>query len=102
MAAGLGCEGLTSGDDEPVAIVIVNPPSSIDTGQTLPITARALNRSGDTIPGLTPALISQNPDTLVADSVTGTITGRLKGTGRLVAAVGSTQSEILQIPVVAP
>jgi len=102
MAAGLGCTGLASGDDEPFAIVFVNPPTNIQIDQTLPITARALNRGGDTIAGAMLELFAENPDTLVVDAAAGTITGRLAGAGRLVASAPNDVLGRLTVTVVAP
>lgn len=103
MAAGLlGCEGLTSGDGDPVAIEFIDPPDSILVGETLTVQVRALNRSGDSIPGVIPKLLSENPDTLAVTDDSTAIIGRIAGPGRMRAVIGDLQTAIFPIPVRTP
>lgn len=95
----LACEGVTSGTDTPVALVVLNKPDSILVGDTAVIQVRALNRSGDTIPNAVIVLFSRNPDTLGVDSARMAVIGLQKGTGRAVAVSGGLPSETFLIPV---
>lgn len=84
----LGCEGLSSAEDKPVAIEIVAPPDSILVGDTIVIQVRVLNRSGDSIPGAVVTLISLTPDTLGVDNARLAVIGKAVGPGRAIAESG--------------
>lgn len=99
MAAVLGCTGLISGDSDPVAIELVAPPSTIAVNETLAIVTRALNRSGDVIPGVVPVLVPLNPDTLGVTDDGSALIGRLAGAGRYVAAISGTNLQTSVFPI---
>ena len=82
-----------------MAIQVDPLPDSIVVGDTVPVHARALNRSGDSIPGAPIELISLNPDTLGVDPAQPAIIGVTIGTGRFVARTGNIPSIVLLIPV---
>ena len=95
----LSCEGFTSADDRPVAIQVDPLPDSILINDTVLVHARALNRSGDSIPGAPIELLALNPDTLGVDPARIAIFGVSTGTGRFVARAGNIPSIVLLIPV---
>jgi hypothetical protein len=71
---------------------------TLEIGETLPLSARALDKNGDSVA----AEISwRAPDaTLTVDPVTGIITGVSPGTGRVQAFSGSLASGLVQFTVV--
>src|SRR5207248_1784329 len=58
---GLSCEGLATSATTPYAVVVVAPPDSMHVNDTVVIHARAINRSGDSIPGAILTLVSLDP-----------------------------------------
>lgn len=96
----LSCQGFTSGENEPIAVQLVNPPDTILVNDTVVIQVRVLNRSGDSIPGAPVALHSLSPDTLGVDSVRMAIVGRLPGKANFVAVATSANLPSAPFPVV--
>jgi len=82
-----------------VAIQIVNKPDSIHVGDTVFIHVRALNRSGDSIPGAPITLDVENPDTIGVDTARQAVIGRAVGAGRVVAKSGNLPSDPFTILV---
>jgi hypothetical protein len=99
------CSDLSSSDDVPVAIEIrapAGPPGSpppVEIGDTLQLTARALNQAGDSVAA---TFEWRTPDTafLYVESTTGRITGKLPGTGRVQVLTGTLTSELVTFAVV--
>lgn len=77
----------------------MDPPDSVHVGETLLVQVRALNRSGDSIPGAAIVLVSLTPDTLAVPAGQHAVTGVAVGPGRIVAEVGTLQSGDLSILV---
>jgi hypothetical protein len=96
------CTGLTSGENEPVAIEVIGAPDTILVNDTVPIHIRALNRSGDSIPDAPLRLFSLTPDTLGVDSARLAVIGLAPGPGWAVAAVARLSSDSFRIIVRAP
>ncbi len=77
----------------------VNPPDSVLVGDTVSIQVRALNRSGDSIPGALLELFSNDPDTLAVPPGQLAVVGLVIGTGEIVAKAGDLPSDPLPIKV---
>jgi hypothetical protein len=80
-------------------VVVVAPPDSMHVGDTVVIHARAINRSGDSIPGAVLALVSLDPDTMGVDTARFAVIGLIAGTGRAVVKVGALASNPFLIPI---
>jgi hypothetical protein len=98
MAA--GCSDLTEGAGGVVGLEINDPPKTeLEVGETMALTARALDKDGNTIPA---AVTWRAADaTLTVDPVTGVITGVSPGTGRVQAFADLLGSSVLTFNVLA-
>jgi hypothetical protein len=96
----LGCSDLTEGAGGVVALEITTPTTTeLEVGQSLPLTARALNKDGEPV---TAEITWQAPDTtLTVDPATGVITGVFPGVGRVQAFAGLLASSLMQFTVTA-
>jgi len=96
-----GCSDLPEGPSSVVALEISTPELlSVEVGEQLQLTARALNKDGEEVPA---TIIWRAPDTtLTVDSLTGVITGVFAGPGRVQAFNGLLASGLIQFTVVAP
>jgi hypothetical protein len=95
-----GCSGLTEGADGVVELRIATPASNtIEIGQSVPLTAQALNKDGN--PVSTPVSWQAPDPTLTVDANSGVITGVSAGSGRVQATAGSLSSALLTFSVVA-
>ena len=94
-----GCSDLTEGAGGVVGLEITTPADTeIEVGETMALTARALDKDGNTIPA---AVTWRAPDpTLTVDPNTGVITGVSAGTGRVQAFAGLLGSSLLAFNVV--
>jgi hypothetical protein len=96
----MGCSDLTEGEGGVVGLEINNPPKTeIEVGETMALTARALDKDGNTIPAAVTWRASD--PTLTVDQSTGVITGVSPGTGRVQAFAGLLGSSLLTFTVVA-
>ena len=86
----LGCSDLTEGPGGVVALEIRTPtPLTIEVGEMLDLSARPLNKDGDSIAA---EVLWVAPDpTLAVEPATGVITGVAPGTGRVQALSGSSK-----------
>ena len=96
----LGCSDLTEGAGGVVSLEITQPASlTIETGETLSLTAQALDKDGNPVDA---AVTWRAPDpTLTVDPATGVITGVSPGTGRVQAFAGNLSSGLVQFSVIA-
>jgi hypothetical protein len=96
----LGCSGLTEGAGGVVGLEINQPALlSLEVGETLALTARALDKDGNTVDA---AVTWRAPDpTLTVDPATGVITAVSPGTGRVQAFAGQLSSSLVQFTVIA-
>jgi hypothetical protein len=99
MAA--GCSNLNEVEGGVVAIQVTEPTSQIiEVNESLQLSARALNKDGDSVAA---AIVWSAADpTLTVDPSTGLITGVSPGSGRVQASVGSLRSGVLTFNVIAP
>ena len=93
-----GCSDLTEGEGGVVGLEINTPADTeIEVGETMALTARALDKDGNTIPA---AVTWRAPDaTLMVDQATGVITGVSPGPGRVQAFAGLLGSSLLTFTV---
>ncbi len=89
-----GCQGYSTDASTPVAIVIVSPrtpPGNLEEFDTLRLGVQVLDRAGDTVTGAAVRLIALDT-TILVDSATLSVTGRVPGTGRVIALAENLQS----------
>jgi hypothetical protein len=94
----LGCSDLTEGAGGVVSLEVNNPPKNeLEVGESMTLTARALDKDGNTVPA---AVTWRAPDpTLAVDEATGVITGVSAGIGRVQAFAGLLGSSVLTFTV---
>jgi hypothetical protein len=95
----LGCSSLDEGAGGVVGLEIRTPELlTIEVGETLPLSARALNKDGDSVAA---EITWRAPDaTLTVDPLTGVITGVSPGSGGVQAFAGSLSSSLVQFTVI--
>jgi uncharacterized protein YjdB len=97
----LGCSGLDEGEGGVVGLEVRVPgPDSVEVGESIQLSAKPLNKEGDSV-ATTVTWVSADP-TATVDATTGTLTGVSAGTARVQATVGSLASELITFAVVAP
>jgi Big-like domain-containing protein len=95
----LGCSNLTEGAGGVVGLDIRTPEvKTIEVGETLPLSAQALDKSGDPVAA---TITWQAPDPTLTVDQSGVITGVSPGTGRVQAFVGSLASSLESFTVIA-
>lgn len=96
-----GCSGLDTTDAGIVGLEISYArPDTVEVGETIQLTARPLDKNGDSVAA---AVTWASPDTTVSlDATTGLLTGVAPGTARVQAAVGSLSSPLITFGVIAP
>jgi len=96
----LGCSDLTEGAGGVVALEITVPTvSTIEVGQSLQLTARAVDKDDNTV--IAP-ITWQAADTTLTVDPTGLITGVAIGVGRIQAFTGTLSSPVVSFNVTAP
>jgi hypothetical protein len=100
-AAALGCSGLDEGEAGVVALEVRVPsPADLEIGETVQLSARPLDKDGDSVAA---TVIWRTPDTTATvDSTTGLVTGVAAGTARVQASVGSLTSDLISLTVLTP
>lgn len=97
LAAVPGCSNLTEESGVAGLEVRVPRPAVVEVGQTIQLSARALDRQGDSVGA---AITWLTPDTTVALTPTGLLTGRTGGTtARVQAQVDSIVSDFVTFTV---
>jgi hypothetical protein len=101
FAFAAGCSNLNEVEGGVVAIEVTLPsPSIIEVNESLQLSARALNKDGDSVAAT--IVWSAADPTLTVDASTGLLTGVSPGSGRVQASVGSLTSGVLTFSVIAP
>jgi hypothetical protein len=101
LALAAGCSNLNEVEGGVVALEVTLPsPLIIEVNETLQLSARALNKDGDSVAAN--IVWSAGDTTLTVDASTGVLTGHSPGTGRVQASVGSLTSGVLTFNVIAP
>lgn len=94
-----GCSDITAGDGGVISLQVRRPePAAVEVGDTIQLSARALDRNGDSVAA---QIVWRTADTTIAvDSVTGRVTGVVAGlTGRVQAAETSLISQPITLTV---
>jgi hypothetical protein len=103
LAACAACHEITLNPDHVVALEVVNSAPTVAAGDTLRLSARALNASGQTV---TTAVVTWTTvDTgVVAFQLdpSGLVTGTTPGTGRVEAVADNLRSDPITVTVIAP
>jgi hypothetical protein len=95
----LGCSDLTEGPGGVVGLEITQPPvSTIEIGQTVALTARALDKAGNPVDA---AVTWRAADPTVTVDAAGVVSGVSPGTGRVQAFAGNLASSLVQFTVIA-
>lgn len=98
-AVALGCSNLTEGAGGVVELEVSQPAvTQIEVGQTLQLSARALNRNGDPVDV---QIEWRTPDATLAVDQQGLVTGLAPGTGQVQAFAGSLGSARVSLTIVA-
>jgi hypothetical protein len=99
-AAVVGCSNITDVGNGVVALEVRVPARlELEVGDTVQLSARALDRNGDSVAA---EIAWASPDTTVGVvASTGQVTGRTPGTGRVQATQGTLVSDFLSFPVLA-
>ena len=100
-AALIGCSGLDEGEAGVVGIEVRSPgPDTLEVGESIQLSARPLNKDGDSV-GTPVTWISVDPAATI-DAVTGVLTGVSAGGARVQASVGALGSELVTFAVIDP
>lgn len=100
LALAAGCSNLNEVDGVVALEVTLPAPSIIEVNESLQLSARALNKDGDSVAA---AIVWTAADpTLTVDAASGLLTGVSPGTGRVQASLGTLTSGVLTFSVLAP
>jgi len=94
-----GCSNITAGEGGVISLEVRRPePAIVEVGDTIQLSARALDRNGDSVAA---TIIWRTPDSTIAlDSLTGRVTGVIAGlTGRVQALETSLASQPITLLV---
>jgi hypothetical protein len=98
--AAIGCSGLTEGEAGVVGIEVSVPgPDTVEVGETLQLSARPLNKNGDSAAAQV-TWVSTDPAAVI-DAGGGQLTGVAPGTTRVQATVGALGSDLILFTVIA-
>jgi hypothetical protein len=96
LAALAGCSNLTEEGGVAGLEIRVPRPATVEVGQTIQLSARALDRQGDSV---AVAVTWLTPDTTVTLTPDGRLTGRTSGSARVQAEVGTIVSDFVTFTV---
>jgi hypothetical protein len=101
LVAVIGCSNLADQGGGVIALEIVTPPSlTVETGDSLQLTARALDKNGDVVPA--PITWRAADANVTVDPTTGIVVGQVaNSSGRVQATSGSLASPFIAISVTA-
>ena len=101
LAFAAGCSNVNEVAGGVVALEVTLPsPPIVEVNESLQLSARALNKNGDSVAA---AIVWNAADpTLTVDPSTGIVTGVSPGTGRVQASLGTLTSGVLTFSVIAP
>jgi Bacterial Ig-like domain (group 2) len=102
LAAALaGCSGLDEGEAGVVGLEVRVPgPDTVEVGESIQLTARPLNKDGDSV--ATPVTWVSADAAATIDAATGVLTGVSPGSARVQASVGALGSELITFAVIDP
>ena len=96
VAALAGCSNLTDQGGVVGLEIRVPRPATVEVGQTIQLSARALDRQGDSVAA---AVTWLTPDTTVTITPDGRLTGRTAGAARVQAGIGTIVSDFVTFTV---
>jgi hypothetical protein len=100
-AALLGCSGLDEGEAGVVGLEVRVPgPDTVEVGESIQLSARPLNKDGDSV-GTPVTWLSVDPAATI-DATTGVLTGVSAGGARVQATVGALGSQLITFVVIDP
>ena len=95
----VGCSGLDEGEAGVVGIEVQVPgPDSLEVGESIQLSARPLDKNGDSV--ATPVTWVSVDPTASIDAATGVLTGLSLGSARVQASVGSLGSALITFAIV--
>lgn len=101
LALAVGCSDLNEVDGGVVALEVTLPaPAIVEVNESVQLSARALNKDGDSVAA--PIVWTAADPTLIVDASSGLLTGVAPGTGRVQASLGTLTSGVLTFSVIAP
>jgi Big-like domain-containing protein len=101
LSALAGCSGLQETEAGVVQLDVTVPgPDSVEVGESIQLSAKPLDKNGDSVG--TPVTWLSADATATIDAATGVLTGVAPGSARVQASVGSLSSELITFAVVAP
>jgi Bacterial Ig-like domain (group 2) len=99
LAAAIGCSGLTESEGGAVGIEVRVPgPDTVEVGESIQLSARPLDKNGDSA-ATAVTWVSADP-TATIDASTGVLTGVTPGSARVQASVGALGSALITFAVV--
>jgi hypothetical protein len=99
VAAAIGCSGLTESEGGVVGIEVRVPgPDTVEVGESVQLSARPLDKNGDSA-ATAVTWVSADP-TATIDASTGVLTGVAPGSARVQASVGALGSGLITFAVV--
>ncbi len=99
--ATLACSGLDEAEAGVVGLEVRVPgPDSVEVGESIQLSAKPLDKNGDSV-ATTVTWLSADP-TATVDPASGILTGVSPGTARVQATVGALGSELITFAVVSP
>jgi len=101
LAAALGCSGLPEAESGVVGIEVTVPgPDTVEVGESIQLSARPLDKNGDSV-GTPVAWVSADPAATI-DASSGVLTGVSPGTARVQATNAGLSSQLITFAVVPP
>lgn len=101
LAAVLGCSGLPEAESGVVSIEVRVPgPDTVEVGESIQLSARPLDKNGDSV-GTPVSWVSADP-TATIDASSGVLTGVSPGTARVQATDAGLSSELITFAVIPP
>jgi Bacterial Ig-like domain (group 2) len=101
LAAVAGCSGLPEAEQGVVGIEVRVPgPDTVEVGEAIQLSAKPLDKNGDSIAAQV-TWVSADPAATI-DAPTGVLTGASPGTARVQATVAGLSSAIITFAVIAP
>jgi hypothetical protein len=99
LGAAIGCSGLTEGEAGVVGLEVSVPgPDTVEVGESIQLSARPLDKNGDSA-ATSVTWISVDPAATI-DASTGVLTGVTPGSARVQASVGALGSALITFAVV--
>jgi len=103
LAPATACHEITLNPDRVVALEVVNSAPTVNAGDTLRLSARALNAGGQTVANATVSWTTVDTGVVAFQlDPSGLVTGQTPGTGRVEAIADALRSDPITVKVIAP